>query len=393
MLPIRRGKGILVDKMEHTLELYNVSVSVKDEYRFIKKYFNPFLVSYVLIFRLLSFHNPFVEIYGFISNLKVKRINPNKDQVNNEEIKNFDSQLLKNNLKVSVIIPTLNRYVYLNDVLSDLEKQTYKNFEVIICDQTDPFNGDIFKNRTVEVKVIKQEEKALWLARNKCVEMSRGELILLFDDDSRVDPDWIEMHIRCLDYYSADICSGISISKVGDKVPANYKCYRLSDQLDTGNAMLYKSVFTKVGLFDRQFEKMRMGDGEFGLRCHLAGLKNISSPDAKRIHLKVSEGGLRQMGSWDAFRTHKIFAPRPIPSVLYFSRKYFGAKNALLWLLISVPPSIIPYRFKSSSVLKYVGIIGFVLLLPLVFMQVMISWRKASKMINQGAEIAKLKSA
>ena len=87
----------------------------------------------------------------------------------------------------------------------------------------------------------------------------------------------------------------------GGKVPAQYAYFCISSQVDTGNVLLPKQIFRDIGLFDRQFEKQRMGDGEFGLRAYLAGYKNVSNPFAKRLHLKVSSGGLRQMGSWDGF--------------------------------------------------------------------------------------------
>ena len=73
---------------------------------------------------------------------------------------------------------------------------------------------------------------------------------------------------------------------------------------------------------------MRMGDGEFGYRAYINGFKNISNPKAPRIHLKVSSGGLREMGSWDGFRPTKWFAPKPVPSVLYFFSKYFPRETA-----------------------------------------------------------------
>lgn len=97
--------------------------------------------------------------------------------------------------------------------------------------------------------------------------------------------------------------SGVSLSTVGAEIPENYSYFCWSSQLDTGNVLLKKDIFRKIGLFDRQFEKQRMGDGEYGLRAYLAGYKNISNPKAKRIHLKVSQGGLRvKGGSWDAWR-------------------------------------------------------------------------------------------
>ena len=121
-----------------------------------------------------------------------------------------------------------------------------------------------------------------------------------------------------------------------------------------------------------------MGDGEFGLRAHLEGFLNISNPHAKRLHLKVGTGGLRQMGSWDGYRPKKWLAPRPIPSVLYFFRKYYGAKRSIYSLLRTVPPSIMPYRFKRSKKLMVLGVFISVILTPFILIQIFRSWHQST---------------
>ena len=155
--------------------------------------------------------------------------------------------------------------------------------------------------------------------------------------------------------------------------------------------LLGKQIFRDIGLFDRQFEKQRMGDGEFGLRAYLHGSLNISNPYAKRLHLKVDSGGLREMGSWDAFRTKKWFAPRPIPSVLYFYRTYFGNRATKFALLRTVPLSIMPYQFKSNRAMMILGVFVSVLLFPFVLFQVIKSWRLATVKLEEGAMIERLK--
>jgi len=179
----------------------------------------------------------------------------------------------------------------------------------------------------------------------------------------------------------------VSISVVGDKVPQNYSFFRRSDQLDTGNVLLKKSIFKNLGLFDRQFEKQRMGDGEFGLRAHINGFLNISNPYAKRLHLKVGSGGLREMGSWDGFRPKKWLDPRPIPSVLYFYRKYYGNYKSKLELLKTVPASLMPYRFKGNKLYMIIGAFLFIFIWPLIVFQVIKSWRLASRKLNEGSLI------
>ena len=366
------------------------AVPIVDEYRFVRKYFNPVWVFYVLLLRLLSFKNPFREIPAWRKTRNQKRSAYFENPMANPEWENFDSTLIQNNPLVSVIIPTLNRYKYLKDVLEDLEKQDYKNFEVIIVDQSAPFQEAFYQDYDLNILLIYQEEKALWLARNEAIKKSKGEYILLFDDDSRVGPDWITNHLKCLDFFDADISSGVSLSVVGGNIPKNYAFFCYSSQLDTGNVLLKKDVFRDIGLFDRQFEKQRMGDGEFGLRAYLNGYKNISNPHASRVHLKVGSGGLREMGSWDAFRPKNLLAPRPIPSVLYLYRKYFGNKRARLALLKTLPPSIIPYKYKRNKRMLVLGGLITALIFPFILLQVIISWRLATRKLREGARVMEL---
>ncbi len=360
------------------------SFSAVDEYRFLRKNFHKAWVFYVLFLRLITFKNPFSEILGFLKNWNVKRVDYSKKVFIYSNYDDFESELIASKPFISVIIPTLNRYKYLKDVLSDLEKQTYTNFEVIVVDQTDDFKEDFYQGWNLDLKYWFQEEKALWRARNEAIQNSKGDYILLYDDDSLVDENWITEHLKCLDYFNADLSSGVSISVVGDEVPKHYSYFRWSDQLDTGNVLLKKSIFEAIGYFDRQFEKQRMGDGEFGLRAYLVGYKNISNPRAKRIHLKVNEGGLRQMGSWDGWRPKKIFDPRPVPSVLYLSRKYFGNSTTRLYILHSILPSLVPYQFKKNKFLKIVSFVLFPLLSPLIFYQICKSWELSSRKIEKG---------
>lgn len=360
---------------------------VVDEYRFFRKNFHKAWAYYTLLMRLITFHNPVLELSAFVKTRNVTRKSYVDGHVKYTDYESFESGLIAQQPLVSIIIPTLNRYEYLKDVFRDLENQTYKNFEVIVVDQTDAFKETFYQGWKLNLRYWFQEEKALWKARNEAVKVAKGDYILLYDDDSLVDNDWIAEHLKCLDYFKADLSSGVSISTVGAEVPAHYSYFRWSDQLDTGNVLLKKSVFNSIGLFDRQFEKQRMGDGEYGLRCYLAGFKNISNPKAKRLHLKVSEGGLRQMGSWDGWRPKKLFGPRPVPSVLYLSRKYFGNQLSVWYVFVSIMPSLVPYQFKKNKALKLLTFVLFPFLIPLAAFQVFKSWKLSSEKLKEGAKI------
>jgi len=363
---------------------------LKDNYRFVRKNFHSAWVFFVFLLRIILFHNPFKECEAWMSTRTINQQKELGDSIVYSEWESFQSQLIEAKPMVSVIIPTLNRYEYLKAVLKDLETQDYSNFEVIVVDQSDNFNKEFYKDFNLNFQIINQKEKALWLARNTAIKASKGEWIALSEDDVRIQPDWIRMHLKCLDFFSAKISAGVFYPE-GQQIPKSRSFFAIGSQFATGNAMLHKTVFNHVGLFDRQFEKQRMGDGEFGMRLYLEGLKSISNPLASCIDVKAGTGGLREMGSWDAFRPSNFFAPRPIPSVLYYFRKYYGNTSARLALLRTVPISIFPYQFKKNKPLILIGLIVTILILPIVVFQVSKSWYLSSKKLKQGALIEPLR--
>ena len=132
-----------------------------------------------------------------------------------------------------------------------------------------------------------------------------------------------------------------------------------------------------------------MGDGEFGLRAYLAGFKSISNPYAYCLDVKAATGGLREMGSWDAMRPKKWFSPRPIPSVLYLYRKYWGNKMAIFALLQSVPLSLTPYHMKGTNKGYLQSLFILIVFFPFILLQVIISWSRANTKLKKGNLIKK----
>lgn len=383
-------KGFIVSDAKKGLDCSNIKPTLSDNYRFVRRYFHPFWSWYILLLRLLSFRNPFREIGAFLRQRKVVRVSLYAQVYPHEEaFRQFDSSLVAASPKASVIIPTLNRYAYLKDALHDLEQQDYPHFEVIVVDQSEPFQPEFYEQFRLDIQLIRQEEKALWLARNTAIKVASAEWIALYEDDVRIPKNWLRNHLKCLDFFQVDISAGVFFPE-GNTIPSGRNFFRWADQFATGNACLKKEVFRQIGLFDRQFERQRMGDGEFGLRAYLAGFKSISNPYAWCEDVKAPNGGLRQMGSWDAFRPKSWMAPRPVPSVLYFARKYFGNMLAIHTLLIGVPLSILPYRFKRTPYLLVCGSLLFFPFLPFLIFQTGRSWWQSTKMLERGALIKNL---
>lgn len=362
--------------------------SLKDEYRFVTKYWGKHWAIMALIVRLLGFKNPVKEIPAFFKSVKTKRYFLYDRLYNWEtDYAAFQSTLVQQQPLVTVIVPTLNRYEYLKDVLLDLELQSYKNFDVIVVDQTEDFKPGFYYKYQLNCKVINQKEKLLWTARNRAIKESKANLFLFFDDDSRVAADWIEQHVKCLDFFKADISAGVSLSVVGSKTPQNYRFFRWADQFDSGNALVTRTVLEKIGLFDLQFNKQSMGDSEFGLRAYLNGFKSISNPYGKRVHLKVGSGGLREIGHWDGFRPKKLFAPKPVPSVVYLYKKYYPYKLYRNMVYLGMVLSNISFKNKRNNNMIVVSALLTILKLPLLCIQFNKSVTRANAMLQQGDKI------
>ena len=359
-----------------------------DEFRFLRKFFNPIWSVGYLIYRIVTLKSIFKSIIAFIKTIFIKRVDFNKTLFRKTKLR-FKNPIhfLENKTKVRIIIPTYNRYNVLYNLLKDLENQVFSEFRVMIIDQSEKFNKDFYKNFGIKIDLVRQEIPGLWKARNNAIKNTTEEVIALLDDDSRINNDWLIKHLNCLNYFNSEISAGVSLSELGAKIPFNYKFYRISDQIDTGNVVLKRRIFKNLGLFDEQFEGMRMGDAEFGLRAYRNGIISISNPEAYRIHLKSNQGGLRKLGSWDAFRPTSFLKPRPIPSVLYYARKHFGNYDTIIYLIINLPLSLSKYSKKTDYFFTLISFLLFLFIFPIILFQAFNSWIISSKILSEGHKI------
>ena len=311
--------GYIPSEKDRSLDFF-YEENLNDNYRFTRKYFSSFWSWYVLFYRLITFHNPILEISSFLKSSKVKFQELYTNQFNYDVLK----QPLSTNEQVTVILPTLNRYDCLNDLLSDLQNQDYPIHELIIIDQSDKIDKEFYSNfSSLPIYLIQKKQRGQWFSRNLGIEESTGNWILLLDDDSRVPKGWISSHLKSVNYFNTEVSTGASLYLNESKNHEFNYYYHMSEDFDSGNALVKRTVFAEVGFFDMQFELERKGDQEFGARLIKSGKKLVFSPDAKRRHLYSEKGGLRTFGNWDGFKPGSIFKPNPYPSVVYFYERYY----------------------------------------------------------------------
>lgn len=89
-------------------------------------------------------------------------------------------------MKISVLVPTLGtREKEIRRLLETLEKQSYKDFEIIFVtqDNHEIVKNIIYKYSTLNIKQIEMNVKGLSRARNRGLEQALGEIVVLSDDD------------------------------------------------------------------------------------------------------------------------------------------------------------------------------------------------------------------
>ena len=89
-------------------------------------------------------------------------------------------------MKISVLVPTLGtREKEIRRLLETLEKQSYKDFEIIFVtqDNHEIVKDIICKYSNLDIKQIEMSVKGLSRARNRGLEQASGEIVVLSDDD------------------------------------------------------------------------------------------------------------------------------------------------------------------------------------------------------------------
>jgi len=107
--------------------------------------------------------------------------------------------------KVSVIIPTFNRFNFLMNTINSIKTQTYKNIEIILVNDCST-EKDYYEYDWKDIRIIhlKENSKKLFgyacagYVRNKGIEISTGKYIGFCDDDDIWFPNKIELQLKAM---------------------------------------------------------------------------------------------------------------------------------------------------------------------------------------------------
>jgi glycosyltransferase involved in cell wall biosynthesis len=165
--------------------------------------------------------------------------------------------------KVSICIPTYNRKNYLKETLKSILAQTYKDYEIVIVDDgsTDG-TKDMIKKLPIPVTYHWQPNAGEPAARNKLLELAKGEFINFIDSDDLLFPYAIEQLLETLYKHGPDVIvygTYIRIDEKGNqlkrkkvRLPSGNITAELFDRIyvNSCGTMCKKKILQQAGGFD-----------------------------------------------------------------------------------------------------------------------------------------------
>ncbi len=232
--------------------------------------------------------------------------------------------------RVTVVLPTIDRYPYLEELLHQLADQTIPPHQVVIVDQTpaEHRRGDLTDiEPDLPVVVIHQDVPGQSTARNRALAAATGELALFLDDDDEIGPELIAQHLAGLTD-GIDVHSGGVDDATAGPIPEGFRHRRASDTFPTNNTVMRIDWLRRSGPFDPAFDTLPQEDHDLGLRLHRAGALLVNDPTAKVFHHHAPAGGLRTHGVRGTTRAsaRRSLTERNLPQVssLAMGYRYFG---------------------------------------------------------------------
>jgi len=161
------------------------------------------------------------------------------------------------NEKISVIIPSYNRYKYLLDAIDSVRDQTYKNVEIIIVNdgstQKEYYENDL--KGDIKFLHIERKNTPNWggsrpAVRNYGIEIANGEYIAFLDDDDIWLPKKLEIQLNAIKKYKIGLSATEGYFGLGRFNPSEtYSLYNSEHHFKKIRKKYKKTKFFKENKF------------------------------------------------------------------------------------------------------------------------------------------------
>jgi glycosyltransferase involved in cell wall biosynthesis len=213
------------------------------------------------------------------------------------------------NTTVSVIIPVFNGELYLRAALESVFGQDHKPYEVIVVDDGSTDTTADIVSEFKDVIYLRQANQGVATARNKALDIARGEFIAFIDQDDLWTPNKLAVQVQYfLDHPEIQytLTHQQFFLEPGASIPTWFRKELLSDPhpgFVPSTLMARRSVFEKIGKFETRYS--HASDSDWFFRASQAELPMAVIPEVllqRRIHrenesskAKIALGELRRV--------------------------------------------------------------------------------------------------
>jgi GT2 family glycosyltransferase len=199
---------------------------------------------------------------------------------------------------VSIVIPAFNVREYIDETLTSIWKQRYRDYAVIVVDDgsTDGLKQHLETQYGERLTVIRQENRGLSAARNTGIRAWQSPYVFFLDGDDLILPDHLEALVTALDRSPRmDVVFTDHVRFVdhpdnqfehvwGDKPEGGREMWPLfikSNPIAIGTAMVRRAVIDRFGMFDESMGNYCADwDLWFGLAMHGASFLYLDRKSA-----------------------------------------------------------------------------------------------------------------
>ena len=166
------------------------------------------------------------------------------------------------NQLISIIVPIYNVEKYLKKCIESIINQTYKNIEIILVDDGSPDNCGIicdeYSQKDKRIIVIHKENGGLSDARNKGIDIAKGDYLTFIDSDDFVNIDYIEKLYNSIKLNNTKLAQ-CGISKVNENneiiEKLNYDENYIKTSHEILNELYGKHLIENVVVWNKMYAK------------------------------------------------------------------------------------------------------------------------------------------
>ena len=258
-------------------------------------------------------------------------------------------------MKISVILPTYRREALLCQTISEVLKQRYPDFELIVLDQSPSHEAAteaFLKQHQNDIRYYHLEKPHVVAACNKGVGYATGDILLFIDDDILIPHDeLLERHARnygdpALGSVAGKILDAANpVESIYNPESFDWKWGFLSTVFNhntrtetvsaQGNNMSFrKEAISKIGLLDENYNGNSFRwETDMGYRLKKSGYYTIFDPTAVIIHKYNSPGGCENVNLFGRSNHSHDWYYYYFKNTFYFFLKNIGgaALLSLIW--------------------------------------------------------------